>query len=64
MKGFIVRTKANSFKVLCAECLTRSEFEEYVKPWSTAIGSRCVKCQRRVLINPADYQPPAKKGKA
>ena len=40
MKGFIVRTKANSFKVLCADCLTKSEFEEYVKPWSTAIGSR------------------------
>lgn len=57
MKGFIVRTKANSIKVLCAECVKRTEFEEYLRPWSTMISSRCLKCQRRVFVSAEDSPP-------
>ena len=57
VKGYLVRTKANSFKVLCAECLKKSEFEEYVRPWSVQLSSRCVKCQAAVLLNPEEPKP-------
>lgn len=60
LEGYLVRTKANNFKVLCAECLGKSEYEEIVRPWSVPITSHCVKCLRGVLLNPADYRPPAK----
>ncbi|MFN3346844.1 MAG: hypothetical protein ACK42E_03430 [Candidatus Bipolaricaulaceae bacterium] len=52
-----MRTKAQSFKVLCAECLKNSEFEEYVRPWSVVLSSRCVKCQAAVLLNPEEPKP-------
>jgi len=56
-KGYLVRTKANSFKVLCGDCLKTSEFEEFVQPWSVLISSRCVKCRRPVILNPGEPRP-------
>lgn len=56
-KGYLVRTKANSFKVLCGDCLKSSEFEEFVRPWSVLISSRCVKCQSPVTLNPEEPRP-------
>ncbi|MBC7318539.1 hypothetical protein H5T57_04755 [Candidatus Bipolaricaulota bacterium] len=60
-KGYLVRTKANSFKVLCAECLKKSEFEEFVRPWSVKISSRCVKCNAPVALDPAEPRPKEEK---
>lgn len=60
-KGYLVRTKANSFKVLCAECLKTSEYEEFVRPWSVLLSSRCVKCQGPVILNPEEPRPPTAK---
>jgi hypothetical protein len=56
-KGYLVRTKANSFKVLCGDCLKTSEFEEFVRPWSVLLSSRCVKCRRPVILNPEEPRP-------
>lgn len=56
-KGYLVRTKANSFKVLCGDCLKASEFEEFVRPWSVLLSSRCVKCRRPVTLNPEEPRP-------
>ena len=58
LKGYLVRTKTNNFKVVCAECLGKLEHEEIVRPWSVPISSHCAKCRRGVLLNPGDYRPP------
>ncbi len=56
-KGYLVRTKANSFKVLCAECVRKLEHEEFVRPWNVPLNSRCVYCQGPVILNPEEPRP-------
>ncbi|NOX45063.1 MAG: hypothetical protein GXO72_04970 [Caldiserica bacterium] len=49
--GLIVRTKAGNVKVLCRDCLRVSEYEEVVNSFKSVISSRCVKCDRLVILN-------------
>jgi hypothetical protein len=49
--GLIVRTKAGNVKVLCRDCLKASEYEEVVDSFKSVISSRCVKCNKLVILN-------------
>ncbi len=49
--GLIVRTKAGNVKVLCRDCLRISEYDEVVNSFKSVISSRCVKCNRLVILN-------------
>lgn len=61
VKGFIVRTKAGNVKVLCEDCLAKSEFEEYVKSFTSVMSSECIKCRRPVIIRPQEFASQAGK---
>lgn len=50
--GYIVRTKSGNVKVLCEDCLKKSEYQEFVDTFKSMISSKCVKCNRLVLIVP------------
>lgn len=52
--GLIVRTKAGNVKVLCQDCLQKSEYEEVVTSFKSFFSSRCVKCNAPVVINHPD----------